>query len=166
MSAVPRIFDLRLTLCDVDTPVWRLLRVSSGATLPRAQRLICVCFGWPGGKPYTFTTDGLQYPSDGKTDQRTDVRLRQLLPDIGSELEFDYGNGASWTVEARVERILPDSDTLVTPCCLDGGGESPPLGAGGAFAWNDRAPAAAGERRPATVGFPRDAINAELERLR
>ena len=71
MASTPPIFDLYLTLPDVDPPVWRMLRVSSGATLSRAQRLICVCFGWAGGRPYAFHAAGVAFESARRNGELT-----------------------------------------------------------------------------------------------
>ena len=106
MPAAPRIMDLLLTLRDVDYPVRRTLRVSSGATLARAQRLICICFGWSGGRSYAFEASHLRYTARGRAGDTDDVRLRQLLPDAGAELEFEYGDDGVWYVQMRVEKVF------------------------------------------------------------
>lgn len=172
MPSAPRILDLALTLGDVEPPVWRVLRVSAGATLARAQRLICVCFGWPGGRRYAFEGDGFRHEGAGRAAELTGVRLRQLLPDVGAEMEFEYGDAAAWIVHARVARVLPPDDgSIVTPRCVAGEGASPPIDAGGALVWNERAHAddgegdASGSVRP-RVRVPLDLINAELDRVR
>ncbi|MEP7347182.1 MAG: hypothetical protein ABI877_18065, partial [Gemmatimonadaceae bacterium] len=139
MPAAPHVLDLLLTLRDVDHPVRRILRVSSGATLARAQRLICVCFGWNGGRSYAFEAAHLRYAARGRGGDPGDIRLRQLLPDAGAELEFEYGDSSSWYVHARVEKIFPPSDAIATPRCLEADGIAPPLDAGGAHVWNERA---------------------------
>jgi hypothetical protein len=167
----PPVFELLLRLADVSTGVWRRVRISSGATLARAQRVFCVSFGWPGGRPYAFSTGPLHYESSGGDDPLVDVRLRQLLPDAGTSLEFDYGAGEPWRVLVRVERLLPADDALATPRCLAGEGESPPLESGGADLWNEHRAVVEGEDsgdlsdRP-RVGINLDLLNAELERLR
>jgi hypothetical protein len=179
MPAAPHVLDLQLTLRDVDRPVLRTLRVSSGATLPRAQRLICVCFGWNGGRAYAFEAAHLRYAAGGGRGGALgggDVRLRQLLPDAGAELEFEYGDSAPWFVHARVGKIFAPSDAIATPRCLGAEGIAPPLDAGGAEVWNEREhdatvdliPELALARDGSSTRIPirLDAINAELTRLR
>lgn len=144
----PRIFDLVLTLTGVDPTVWRRIRISSGATLARAQRVFCVSLGWKGGRPYAFATGHLRYESAATgRDDLVDVRLRQLLPDAGTSLEFEYGDGRR-RVNVQVERILPPNEDIATPRCLAGEGAAPLEG-----------PAA-------RLGFSVDVVNAELEKLR
>ena len=178
MPAAPHVLDLQLTLRDVDRPIWRTLRVSSGATLARAQRLICVCFGWNGGRPWAFEAAHLRYAVSGRErdPSRGEVRLRQLLPDAGAELEFEYGDPAPWYVGVRVGKILAPSAVIATPRCLDAEGVAPPLGAGGAEVWNERERVATDDlipevafgcdASPPRVTIHLDAINAALAHLR
>lgn len=176
MPAAPHVLDLELTLRDVDHPVRRTLRVSSGATLARAQRLICICFGWSGGRRYAFEAAHLRYEARGRGDGEHDVRLRQLLPDAGAELEFEYGDSAPWYVHARVGKIFAPSDAIATPRCLEAEGIAPPLDAGGAAVWNEREHETADDLLhefafaravgPTRVTIRLDAINAELTQLR
>ena len=176
MPAAPHVLDLQLTLRDVDHSVRRILRVSSGATLARAQRLICVCFGWNGGRAYAFEAAHLRYAARGRGGNPGDVRLRQLLPDAGAELEFEYGYASVWYVHARVGKVFAPSDRIATPRCLEAEGIAPPLDAGGAAAWNERHNestdelvhelAAGSDAGSARVTIRLDAINAELAQLR
>lgn len=156
--------------------MWRVLRVSSGATLARAQRLICVCFGWPGGRPYAFDAYGVRFESDGRGDL-SQVRLRQVLPDLGTELEFEYGTKPQWIIHVKVDRVLAPNGTATTPRCVRGEGISPPFNSGGAFAWNERPEVTVpddveshthpkGRAGGVRIAVPLDLINAELERIR
>jgi hypothetical protein len=146
--AAPRILDLVLTLDDAPGSVWRRVRISAGATLARAQRVFCVSMGWKGGRPYAFSAGHLRYESAASGhDDVVDVRLRQLLPDSGTALDFEYGD-LHRRLTVRVERVLPPDGDIVTPRCLGGEG------------------AATLEGPPTRLGFSVDVVNAELERLR
>jgi len=151
--AAPRILDLLLTLTDGEPepapPVWRRVRISAGATLARAQRVFCVSMGWRGGRPYAFAIGPLRYESEATgDDDLVGVRLRQLLPDAGTSLDFEYGDSRRRAVHVQVERLLPPSGDIATPRCLGGEGATTLEG-------------------PASrLGFSAAAVNAELERLR
>ncbi|HEX7122112.1 MAG TPA: plasmid pRiA4b ORF-3 family protein [Gemmatimonadaceae bacterium] len=182
--STPRIYELLVTLSDVEPPVWRRLRVSSGATLSRLARIIAVSMSWPS-RAFAVHVGGLKYegsktPSDGR-DEASEVRLRQLLPDAGAELELDYGNGHPWHLVVRLERLLPPSEEVRTPLCLDGAGAAPPMDVGGPWGyeeWRGSPSAAPGrpgwddelgahrESRPVSPRFNTAVVNAELERLR
>ena len=170
--SAPRIYELAITLSDVEPPVWRRLRVSSGATLSRAARIIALSMGWPPGRPYAFHVLGLEYAREAPGPDRgngraesgvpEEVRLRQVLPDAGAELEFEYGNGHPWHLQVRLERLLPPNDDVVTPWCEAGGGAAPPMDVGGPWAWEERRSADLGEDASEIApGFNRDVVNAE-----
>lgn len=181
--STPRIYELLVTLSDVEPAVWRRLRVSSGATLARLARVIAVSMSWPS-RSFAVHVGGLKYEG-GKTatgrDDASDVRLRQLLPDAGAELELDYGNGHPWHLVVRLERLLPPSEEVRTPFCIGGEGTAPPMDVGGPWAYEEwrEAPSPTPERRgwddelgvrrearPVSPRFNAAVVNAELERLR
>jgi hypothetical protein len=152
-------------------------------TLGRAARIFAVAMGWTAGRPYAFTAGPLRYEGrqvGGTWEDVTDVRLRQVLPDAGAELEFEYGNGHAWHLTVRLERLLPPNDTRRPPVCVDGGGGTPPVDVGGPWAyeeWRSEPPPSRGgfaetseadgslDRRRPMVRFNQDLVNAELERL-
>ena len=118
--SAPRIYELILTLSDIEPPVWRRLRVSSGATLARAARIFAIAMGWNPGRPFAFTTGVLRFEGEGHRgngrgvreaspagDDPQDTRLRQVLPDAGSQLEFEYGEGHPWHLVVLLDRLLP-----------------------------------------------------------
>lgn len=93
----------------------------------------------------------------------TDTRLRHVIPDVGAELEFDYGE-PPFQVHVVVERLLPPMELVVAPTCLGGAGEAPHIDSGGAWAWEEPH---AEDEVPATRAAPSipvnvDLINAEL----
>jgi hypothetical protein len=141
--------------------------MSSGATLARAQRVFCVCFGWPGGRPHAFSAGTWNVASGGAEARGlTETRLRHVIPDVGTELEFDYGE-PPFQVRVVVERLLPPMDLVVAPTCLGGAGEAPHIDSGDAWAWeeshaSDDIPA---WRESSSIAVNVDAINAELLRL-
>ena len=157
--------------------------MSSGATLARAARVLAVAMGWAAGRPYAFTAGPLRYEGQGVRGKgqakAPGVRLRQLLPDAGSELEFEYGNGHAWHLLVRLDRLLPPNDELRTPVCVDGSGGTPPLDVGGPWAyeeWRSGSTMDSGAHditelgggtaaHHPTVRFNPEAVNAELERL-
>lgn len=182
--SAPRIYELTIRLSDVEPAVWRRLRVSSGVTLGRAARLFAVAMGWSAGRPYEFTVGSLRYEGrhvGGVWEDVVDVRLRQVLPDAGAELEFEYGSGHAWHLVVRLDRLLPPNEDARVPVCVDGGGQTPPVDVGGPWAyeeWRSESSFTSGahaeiaemdwanDRRRPAVRFNPDVVNAELERLK
>jgi len=182
--SAPRVYEVTLRLSDVEPVVWRRLRISSGATLSRSARVFAVAMGWSPGRPYAFSVGPLRYEGrqvGGTWDDVVTARLRQVLPDAGSELEFEYGNDHAWHLVVRLERLLPPNDYLYTPLCLDGAGGTPPVDVGGPWAYEEWREGSAGvsgnhaaadpagapdAHRAIPVRFNPDVVNAELERLK
>jgi hypothetical protein len=184
-KSAPRIYDLMVTLSDVEPVVWRRLRMSSGATLGRVHRVIAVAFGWPLGRPYAFESGDLRYEgrllASGAFDDVVDVRLRQLLHDPGGELEIEYGDEPPWHLVMRLERVHAPNEDARVPLCLDGEGASPPIDAGGPWAyeelrssrpddgrhgsWDTAESPASTPDEPPRPFFNADVVNAELDRL-
>jgi pRiA4b ORF-3-like protein len=182
--SAPRIYELTLRLSDVEPAVWRRLRVSSGVTLGRAARLFAVSMGWTAGRPYAFTVGSLRYEGRqlaGVWEDVVDVRLRQVLPDAGTELEFEYGSGHAWHLVVRLDWLLPANEDARVPVCVDGGGETPPVDVGGPWAyeeWRSESSFTSGahaeiaeiegasDRNRPILRFNPEVVNAELERLK
>jgi hypothetical protein len=124
------VYDIVAELLDV-TACERTIRVSSGATLGRFNHVLCTAFGWPSDGPYVFTASHLRFegrwtPAAPQGDVR-EMRLRQLLPDVGARLDWQYGPGGRRQVALRLARVhLPD-ELLVTPTCLAARGLPPSL---------------------------------------
>jgi hypothetical protein len=166
--SAPRILELTARLSDVNPDVWRRVRISSGATLTRAARVLATVMGWSPGRPYAFAAGELRYEGHGRRQATPpaapEVRLRQLLPDAGAELEFEYGHGHAWHLMLRVERLLAPAEELRTPLVLAGGGTSPPVDVGGPWGYEEWR----GEREGAGVRprFDVEVVNARLALLR
>ena len=184
--SAPRIYELILTLSDIEPPVWRRLRVSSGATLARAARIFAIAMGWNPGRPFAFTTGVLRFEGEGHRgngrgvreaspagDDPQDTRLRQVLPDAGSQLEFEYGEGHPWHLVVLLDRLLPPNDEVRTPYCVEGSGGAPPLHVGGPWGyeeWRAERPSDSGSHTAVDpprvpLRFDPGVVNAELEEL-
>jgi hypothetical protein len=173
------VFELHVQLSDVEPAVWRRIRMSSGAPLVRAARVFAVAMGWTPGRPYAFTAGPLRYEGrqvGGTWEDVVDVRLRQLLPDTGAELEFEYGNGHVWHLLVRLDRVLPPNAARRPPLCVAGSGSAPPVDMEGPWAyeeWRRTEGFAELTDKNVTSGhrtviprFNADVVNAELERLK
>ena len=65
------------------------------------------------------------------------VRLREVVPRVGTCFEYLYDFGDSWQHDLRLEAIvLPDPEAAY-PCCLAGGRRAPPEDVGGSSGYED-----------------------------
>ena len=167
------------------------MRISSGATLARTARIFAIVMGWNPSRPFAFTSGSLRYEGErhradvrnGRADAANgagphETRLRQVLPDAGAEMEFEYGVAHDWHLAVVLDRLLPPNEEMRIPYCVDGAGGAPPLDVGGPWAyeeWRAGRPESGGYRaiadgdaaaeKPVSVPFSCDVVNAELARI-
>ncbi|MHB1534883.1 MAG: plasmid pRiA4b ORF-3 family protein [Acidimicrobiales bacterium] len=118
---------LRVTMCEVEPVVVRVLDVPAGALLPELHDLLQAALGWTDSHLHQFVADGTCYgvPSlDGPEDERDEqgVPLRALPPRF--IYLYDFGDG--WEHEVAVLGSGGES-----PGCVSGEGACPPEDVGG-----------------------------------
>jgi hypothetical protein len=144
----PPIVELRVELQN--DQAWRVVRLSSGITLPRLHRVLLAALGWFTADDWWFEAAQVRYGQPNELDERRDastVRLRHILPDTGTEASYVIRlERGEWTHRLTVDRLLTPNPDLRDPVCLRGSGTVP--------TGNARA-----------SGFDVRVTNAELERL-
>jgi hypothetical protein len=129
------IFQLKVTLDDVDPPVWRRLLIPGGFTLDRVHRAVQYAMGWRNYHLHQFEVDGTQYgvpDPDELLDvvDELDVRLDALVGK-GSTFRYTYDFGDWWEHQIVVEKVLPAAPDEVYPVCVAGERGCPPEDCGG-----------------------------------
>jgi hypothetical protein len=130
-----RIYQLKITLLEVDPPVWRRLLVPGGYTLDRVSKVIQLAFGWRGYHLHSFDIGGEQF---GEPDPLGELELRDEL-DVrldavagkGSRFTYVYDFGDWWEHEVIVEDVLPADPDERYPVCVAGQRSGPPEDVGG-----------------------------------
>lgn len=122
---------LRVTLCNVEPAVVRVLDVPASALLPEVHDLLQAALGWTDSHLHQFVTetarygvpdlDGFEDDGEGELDARG-VPLRELLPRF--RYLYDFGDG--W--EHEVELLGSGGER---PGCVSGEGACPPEDVGG-----------------------------------
>jgi pRiA4b ORF-3-like protein len=133
----PTVHSLKVTLRDVSPEVWRRDVLRSETTLPQFARTLEAAMGWRSYHLHQFDVGGIQFgqpdedfDSDDVIDGRK-ITVKQVLPDIGSSLRFDYDFGDGWEHDVIVEGIEAPQDGTRYPVCLDGERACPPENCGG-----------------------------------
>ncbi|HEV7709660.1 MAG TPA: plasmid pRiA4b ORF-3 family protein, partial [Asanoa sp.] len=74
---MPRqIFQVKVTLADVQPEVWRRVQVPGAYTLDRVHRVVQLAMGWQSFRLHSFEVDGVQY---GEPDPDGELALRDEL---------------------------------------------------------------------------------------
>ena len=137
LAARLALYQLKLTLAEVQPPVWRRLFVPNDITLRRLHNIIQELGGWRNYHLHQFVCAGTRY---GRTDPygelscRSDahIRLSGLPLAEGTAFTYSYELGDHWEIEIQVEKMLPlDSEEQRRVVCLDGARAFPREDSGG-----------------------------------
>ncbi|MEZ0494615.1 plasmid pRiA4b ORF-3 family protein [Kineococcus sp. TBRC 1896] len=141
-------FRLRVSLDDVDPPVWRRLDVASDLTLDDVHDALQLAMGWTNSHLHGFrrfdagsgefdtpflTSFEVAEGEDG-VDEAT-VRLDQVLFAPGDRLEYAYDFGDGWGHTVLLEAELPHPEVAPGVVCTDGARACPPEDCGGPWGY-------------------------------
>jgi hypothetical protein len=131
------IFQLRVTLIDIEPRVWRRLLVRQDVSLPRLHSILQVAMGWRDYHLHQFKVGDVRFgePDEeylpGPIDYRL-ITVNQIAPYRGSTCVYEYDFGDSWEHLIEVEDELPvDSVDSRVPHCVGGERACPPEDCGG-----------------------------------
>ncbi len=134
-----QIYQLRISLLDVEPQVWRRVLVPGGFTLDRVHRVIQHSMGWLDCHLHSFEVDGVQFgvpDPDGAVVVRDELDIRlDALPGKGARFGYTYDFGDWWEHEVVVEDVFPAEPGERYPLCVEGERACPPEDVGGAFGY-------------------------------
>lgn len=127
--------QLKITLEEMDVPVWRRLLVPGSVRLDKLHRIFQAAMGWDDVHLHDFRVGGRlfgtqidDYPEDELSEKR--VTVIGALGDVGW-FTYQYDFGDSWQHEVRVEERHRFPTGLKFAVCLEGQGACPPEDCGG-----------------------------------
>lgn len=135
--AAPRYLTLRVTLRDIDPPIWRRIRVPDGFTLHQLHRVLQMVFGWLDYHLYDFRVGERRFEApdpEAEGEDATAVPLRALGLGAGARMTYVYDFGDGWTHQIEVEGVspgVPGEEGPALPELLGGARAAPPEDAGG-----------------------------------
>lgn len=141
VKPAPSILRLRITLRDVEPPVWRVIEVPATATFRALHAAIQAAMGWQDRHLHVFRVPdarggtleigapdpfGMRQVVDGAR-----VRVNKHLAREGQEIAYVYDFGDDWWHDIRLEAIAPATAGVAYPRCIDGARRCPPEDCGG-----------------------------------
>jgi hypothetical protein len=108
------IYQLKVSLQEIEPPIWRRFQVRSGITFAKLHNTLQVVMGWWNYHLHLFVVGSLEI-----TDRRTLAKLGPIgIPDDtarlldhikqeGATFTYEYDFGDSWQHALVLERILP-----------------------------------------------------------
>ncbi len=141
-----RMMILRITLMDIQPPVWREVVVPAPITLDMLHHVIQASMPWRDTHLHEFMIDGVRYeaPSDEDFDAEPKAldegryRLADLVSQ-GDRFLYTYDFGDNWRHEIKVVTYEPKegSPDTVWPTCIDGKRACPPDDCGGVSGYEE-----------------------------
>ena len=145
MTETEQIYQLKVTLQELEPLIWRQIQLSNQTRLDRLHEILQVVMGWENYHLHQFIANqtyyGQPHPDyDDEAFQMLDERL-VTLADLGSAVGFtfayEYDFGDSWRHLLLLEEIGPLEETNVYPCCIGGERACPPEDVGGVGGYAD-----------------------------
>ncbi len=133
----PVAYQLKITLADIQPPIWRRVLVPGPLTRDRLHHVIQQLMGWTDAHLHEFVIGSQRYgmPDPDATistvlpDRRVRLQDVALPPDGRFVYRYDFGD--NWELEVVVEQILPADPHGRGSVCLGGARHGPPEDCGG-----------------------------------
>jgi hypothetical protein len=128
------VYTLRVTLRDIQPPIWRRLVVQADTTLAELHEILQDVVGWQNYHLWGFTIGPTLYEApdpEASGLDATKVTLKKLGLKAGSTFEYLYDAGDDWLHDVAVEEVLLADPELAYPVCVGGARACPPEDSGG-----------------------------------
>ena len=151
-DAYREVIQLKVTLAEIEPPVWRRLRIPMDYTLARLHRVIQAAFGWEDSHLHCFRIHSVDYaPVDpenepGIRDEK--VPLKRVGLRLKTKFRYEYDFGDSWDHLILVEGLLLLEEPANVPACIGGQRACPPEDCGGAGGYQEMLDALRNPRDP------------------
>jgi hypothetical protein len=137
------VFQLEVTLLDIEPPIWRRVLVGADSTLDHLHEVIQAAFGWWNYHLHEFEVDSTRYgvpdPDWDWGEPTRDERSTRLdaIAGEGSSFRYTYDFGDGWEHKVVVEKVLPAESAPTAPACIDGRRACPPEDCGGPWGYGE-----------------------------
>jgi hypothetical protein len=133
------IYQLKITLKEIDPPIWRRVLVSGNVSMKTVHKIIQIAMGWTNSHLHMFILPNGEVLSDPTFELLDDpvpgdegsTKLRKIAREVGSRFIYEYDFGDGWSHEILVEDILTPGPSGRVPRCIAGENACPPEDCGG-----------------------------------
>lgn len=131
-------YQFKITLQDIDPPIWRQFIVNSEYTLEDMHKIIQTVMGWTNSHLHQFIYNGESYCDTDIVEDfgepyefidYKDVRLSDIFQYENQNMVYEYDFGDGWEHLIVLEKILNEGEQF--PKCLAGERSRPPEDCGG-----------------------------------
>ena len=145
------IYQLKITLRDIEPVIWRRLLVPGNLNLQRLHRVIQDAMGWEDDHLHSFEVDGEEYgPVDperwGHQPHNEKQYTLERIATAKDRFEYTYDFGDNWVHEIEVEEVTTGEP--IAPRCIEGAQACPPEDCGGPWGYGELLAALADPEHP------------------
>ena len=177
-------YQLKVTLQNTKPPIWRRVLVENAQPLSELHVILQLAMGWTDSHLHQFRVgDRLIGEPDPELEpgmeDEIDVRIRDVLKEIGDLIVYEYDFGDGWQHEVALQKVMPFDPDMNLPICTAGRMACPPENVGGPWGYLEFLEAIADPQHPEHENYlewvdgafdPRDfdrgEVNALLETYR
>jgi hypothetical protein len=134
------VFRLRISLEEIEPPIWRTVLVKGGTTLHELHRTIQLLFQWYDYHLYRFEIRDRAFEApdeEAEGEDATRAKLNQLGLRSGESFHYTYDFGDDWRHLVEVIALEKSNDPDWLPCVLDGARRGPPEDCGGPYRYSE-----------------------------
>mgnify|MGYP000865432543 CR=1 FL=1 len=139
------VFQLKVTLRDIEPPIWRRIQLFEDTKLPQLHRILQLLFNWEDYHLHSFVVGRRVYSVPHEDDAFTErkvidekrVPLNRIVDRVGATFEYAYDFGDGWQHEIMLEAILLPDPEAFYPRCIAGARNGPPEDVGGPGGYAD-----------------------------
>ncbi len=138
-------YQLKVPRQEIHPPVWRLIQIWEDATLAQLHRTLQIVMGWEDYHLHAFSIgrriDSVPGPDDDlyarEVIDESRVRLKEVVPRVGTRFESLYDFGDSGRHDLRLEAIVLSDPEVSYPGWRAGERRAPPEDVGGSSGYED-----------------------------
>jgi len=133
-------FKIRVTLEEVEPPIWRSVLVEASTTLHELHRTIQMLFDWYDYHLYRFEIGDREFEApdeDAEGEDATKMTLGRLGLSPGDRFRYIYDLGDDWVHRVEVEGREIASDRAWLPWVINGARRGPPEDCGGVHRYSE-----------------------------
>ena len=148
-----QIYQLKISLKRMRSPIWRRVLVPATASLGLLHEVIQIVMKWDGDHLHAFSVGNERYGDPFTSPDLHDeerVRLSGAFTPATTTITYVYDFGAGWRHDITCERVLDRDVDATYPVCVTGRGDFP------IEYWTDESD----DQQP--VPFDKDKINSRL----
>jgi hypothetical protein len=165
--------ELRITIADIEPPIWRQIRVPDTYTLDQLHRVIQLLFGWLDYHLYAFRIGERRFEEpdeEAEGEDSTTTLLRDLKLTGGARFTYTYDFGDNWVHEIEVKNLyivtpVEDDDERLLPRLYGGERAGPHEDSGGPWGYQEMVEALRDPSHPEHTRFRRWAGDYDPERF-